>query len=513
MNIGYNDIIIPKLIVTKLVLLSTSRNYDGIYRRDYKMHLTSENMNNLDNIMRNNPCGVGYKLSTIELANNLSNMVDYNPLATTVSIPNGWDCKRCIFILIVDSEDSYNRLYIQGYTDYDDPSMSGYIDPNMTFFINTIHSFTRCVNSFNMPFLKHDYSYNVLSDITNESQYLYGDNTCNNLLIRPCDLYVGLSARVNYDETGDSGPLYNTTAYYNTEVKASNLTNTDPISYLDKTVNNFIKAKSITRPDTSNPIFVENTVLDTFTNALSFSTEFSVKTNPFIIAISTINNLTATTRFQFKDLSIIDPSLDIDSTGRLDYYRSDNPYTLETNLTNPLLNINQGESHLQPTVENMIANRVVNMVGSYMAETMITAFSFSFTNRTIGGIPSLIITSVRTILDGVDDMSIKNFIGMLQTKIETFIVPYLMSFGVGIMIHCQIELFIDSTITITYDNNPERVYVFPTFANGLLNSLITDKFGYSDMVSTVDMLTDKITEIRDDVMGTNLYSNLDMVNY
>lgn len=514
MNIeNMNNLVIPNLIITKLVLLSTNRNYDGIYKRDYKIQLSSENLNNLTNIMHSNPCGIGYKLSSIQIADNLSNMIGYNTLGSTVSIPNGWEAKRCVFLMIVDSVDSFRRYYIQGYTDYDDPSMSGYMDPNMTFYINLIHSFTRCVNSFNVPILKHDYSYNILEDITNNNAYLFGDNTCNNLLVRPCDIYTGLSGRSSYDNTGVNDALYNPTAYYNAEPKASDVKNLDPVAYLEKTINNYITAKNVTRTSNANTMYVDDTALDVFMNASELVAETSVSSNPFIVAISIINNLASTTTFRFKDLSIIDPSLDVDSSGRLDYYTGNNPYTMNSDLTNPLLNVYQGESHLQSKVENMIANRIVNTVGVYMTETMITAFSFSFTNRTIGGVPSLVVTNVRTILDGVDEMAIKNFIGILQSKIETFIVPYLMSFGVGIMIHCQIELFIDSTITITYDNNPETVYVFPTFANGLFDSVITTKYGYDDMVSTVDMLTDKITEIRDDVMGTNLYSSLNTVDY
>lgn len=485
-----NAPILPQgLVISKIILLQTERNYDGIYKRNYMLNVKSEDLTTFNDIVANNPCGVAFKIPQATLANRLPGIVTYSPNASRVAIPHGWSTRRCIFFLVVDDTTTFQTYIIQGYTDYDDPSMNRQPDPNMVFYINTIHSFLRKTNQFNQPFLVHNYSYNVI--VNKESTNLLGygnDFAPNEILVRPFDVYIGLTGKTLYESNPYSGHTINQSAWYDGEAKTSFLRNNDPIHYLDHTINSYITSKNAADAD--------NDLSEIYSNAASNITEQSLFLNPFIRAISLLNGVNVSTTFKMDDLALIDSDLTNKNvqSARLHYFLAGDADYQYNVIKNPLFDTASGESHLQVKLENYIANRVISSITSYIAESAIKSVDVSFTNNSLTGEGVVVVTTPVSILDSVDGRVFKPII---QSKVETYVVPYVMSYGIPVTFHCIVDLFIDSVIKISINNQPEIVYIFPTFANGLFNPVISDKTGYSNMVQDVDILTDCISDTRD----------------
>lgn len=118
-------------------ILQETGTYNTMQSRPFMSDLTPHALNRVTEATRS---GMG---------NNYMTVIPHVAMMITPSlqshgeayIPNGWQTRRMRFSLTVETRSNMNMMVVEtitGYTEYSDLSMSGYVDPNMAFYINSV---------------------------------------------------------------------------------------------------------------------------------------------------------------------------------------------------------------------------------------------------------------------------------------------------------------------------------------------------------------------------------------
>ena len=474
------------LVIKKLLLIVSRDNYQSVYNRSYTLNTNAVNLSKLESCTHHIDSSVR-RVSPNELAHTVPTIVSLNPtVAGEARIPYGWNTQRLRFILEVEYP-ALNGImvqsFIQGFTEYHDPSITGKIDPNMMFYINSINN----VDAWQDPIrgsVKKDtvISNNIIREIPMTQESPVGDEQ--KVMITPYDIHnkkyldsqYGVSEQMNGVIT--KSQIYNTSdKVTSSQPRLSSKANNNPFKYVTQTINSYVEATM-----NAEMSFMEGDILQESSNRLKGG---YLVDHPFFVALNNINGDFNPTSFTLGELLAIDPSLETNNRitliERSDFGFQDNFATmLNTEVTNETL---------QPTFENIKANIMASMLPSLMLDSLLTNVSVSITNAS--GQPVVIVSQANSF---ITDGYIPGLVEKLVILLETQLVPVLSDGGLHrFEVIASCDIIGDLTIAIGYNGNPHTVYRFPVFADSLFTPVVTNmtqsEIVHADFDNMLDIVT------------------------
>jgi len=457
--------------VNKLYLVVTRREgYKDSYTRSYNLNATHSTLNELENVLSRSAVGANGTISDALIAKSLPNIMSISaqPLGIT-QIANGWGTQRLRFIMEVESNVSGMNMvnYIQGYSEYHDPSISGHIDPQMKFFINSIATVIRMVDPVNgMTIVKPHSNFNVIADHFSGTQYQeVTDPTLK--LIRPTDVMSNIS---NIQMFGGSvGNIHNYTDNVAGNVSVSDRANNNPIKHFTKTVNSYINSKNMS--DVSHD---PNDIMATASNNVS---ETNILTIPFIGALHGLTGVPSPSAFTMDHISALDPAIQ-EKTIMID-----NANEVTPSVTT-MLDTSNTEDLYKPNIESVISSTIAHSVSGMLIDNLLSMVDFSTTN--LGGENMTTISNARSFIEGID---ITSYVNKVVTNLNFILMPEISQNGlIGIEMFVHSDVLGETTVSISVNAQPHTVYRYPTFADSLYSPVISDeanKIMFADDMSSV----------------------------
>lgn len=440
----------------RLIITETRDDYQDVFTRNFSINLTHKDLSALEEMVHPSSTVKNYLISESEVVSKIPNIIGMsNSTSGMANISNGWQVKRGRFILEVEIDINGNTLVyvIQGYTDYLDVSISGHLDPNIMFYINSITHLQRYIHPRTKQLVCHPLSsFDIIR--SNGRVYTEYSDIDTQHLIRPVDIITQLYTD---DELANANTHINTVSVLNKDV-ASKKQNNNPLSYFTNTINSFTGAK----------MEMSDTIIagDILKNASVHVGEPRLLENQFINMLYNITGDTFPTTFKLSDIQKMDANIANNVT-----VISRDGYAIPES-HNTILDTNDTMSTLNPTFENKQVTLIVNMLPSIMSDCLLGKLDLSLTNTNIT--EDIVITDARSLVDGLDPLSM---LPKLKNKIAITLFPLLSIHGqmrFETFISCN--LFGDMTICIQYfneyNNNPPFVYRFPLFASGVYSPVI-----------------------------------------
>lgn len=465
------------MVEIKKMYLITTRGYNDIYRRSYNLHTTPDTLTKLENLM-NNPNAVTStgELNELALANELPNIMTMSDRTSgNVAIANGWNTVRLAFIMEVDAiiDGSVLTSYIQGYSEYHDPSISGMIDPEVVFHINSINTVTKMVDPITGQWVSRPYkNFNIIKDSFGNSSYEEVVDT-ELKLIRPSDVMANIQNTIAFDN--DLSNVRNYTDNIVGSVNTSSRGNNNPMKHFATTVNGYLIGKNLTA-------IGYNDDSDVYRMAGVQVSDASLSSVPFLTELYKLTGVPSPTTFTMNILS----KMDMNIANKVTLIERDDTI-VKNNYT--ALDSENTEVTYKPTIESIIATNILHTLNDLLVENLLLEVALGCTNIT--GVPVTAVSNVKSFITGID---VTSYINKVVTNIEHMLMPTITRNGllvVDFMVDSNILL--DTTISISVNNQPPVLFRFPTFADSLYVPVITTE-EHSGMISRdMGLVLDAVT--------------------
>jgi len=464
------------IVIKKMIVIASRSDYKNIYQRSYDMNVGHDDLTKVEAVFAMNGVNNNNRITDVSVASALSNVVGLSDRTTgVVDIPNGWGTARLRFLMEVEQYVGNNIIcsYLQGFSEYHDPSLSGLIDPAMKFHINSITNVSKTPNPMTGGLVvRLTGTYNVISDLAGGTKYeeLHGGPGYDSdlKLVRPNDIIedISLGAMIQDNNINTINRLGVVGGLANTSARG----NSDSTKFFTNTLNNVITAKNLA--DSSYDL------QDVMRTASQNTVEASMTTNPFIYKLHTMTGIETPTSFTMGQLEVIDPAIGSKT------FQAGGDNTVGYRET--MMDTNDTADMLQPTIENKIATQVSHSMTSMMAENLITKLSISMTN--MSGVNVALPADFRSFIDGIDTLS---YINRIVDRCEQVLLPDITHNGLVIVnVSVDADLLGDTTVIIEYDLGQPIVFRFPVFTDGLFTPVITDSAGRrsigDDMANLID---------------------------
>lgn len=458
---GVNNI--NNIHIKSLYLVPTKEVYKDPYIRSYTLNANNQDLDNLETLF--NQAGVGNhnRIDEMTIARNIPNIMSLSGTVTgKTGIAYGWGTQRLRFIMVVESTSNGMDIvsYVQGYSEYHDPSFSGKIDPNMKFFINSITNITRIMDpQTGYPIIRPDSTFNLITDaFGNESYTNTTEQQADLKLIRPLDVVDEMYNTEMYGNN-DSIATINYAGNYSGNTSISDRMNANPLNHFTKTVNSFITARSMAAMSHDT-----NDILKTASNAL---TETNILATPFIAALYNLTGIPSPTTFNLNLLQSLSPDLPT------------NTFVAEQNTdipvaTNTILDSAYTEDLYKNNIETIMATTIAQSVSGMLIENLLSVIDFSVTNIT--GTPVIALSYAQSFIEGLDSTSyITSYINKVLARIEYVLFPEISSSNQLLLeIFVHVHVLGDANVSISVNNQPHVLYRFPAFADSLYNPVISN---------------------------------------
>ena len=408
-----------------------------------------------------------------------------------LTIPNGWEEQRLRFAMEVHVMDQFETAiyHFQGYSEYHAVTLSGVIDPDLVFYIN---SFTR---------INRGRDYNGLSRsgyrdiVTEKAQIVNGafqtqtPGVDHVFGVRPEDVFVGIqSAHYSNALQGiNEGSVVDTRIDLSGDMIRSRRANSIPADYLSRVIENYRAATTLADFGSGAD--------DVYSRALQTAHEPSPFENPFIRKLSDLRGMTNVSYFTLNDLLNIDPTC-----GERFTYNPVEDVSL-------LADSSMTDGWHKPDLETQLATIVTNAVPAMMIDCMFTQIAFTSTNMTIGAIPQTVIIN-GTSVTGAD---VRPYYQAFISRFETEVLPDLTMNGIRI-IHLLVhaDLYGDTRIELSLEGMPAVPYVAPTFCDAITAPVTTSNQNqYLGLITGVESIIEHCTPMNymDNVLNS-LISNV-----
>lgn len=465
---------VSKVNVVRLILQETG-TYNIQYYRPYSINVTPQSVNQLikrvehsmytnGNLTASAISGMGEELVAPQAS----------PQAP-VAIPQGWTNKRLRFVLeiaITNSLGVQSIYYVQGYTNHFGVSSGGHIDPNMLFYINSVFQLSRTLRNTPTGAQYSDrivdcshllVAPNVLDPAANYSLFT----------IQPVDLFSYMQINVQnsgmnaYDGYGDmAGMAGGDTIVLDTRLmsstdffKSSQRKNNAPLEYLTSTINNGVMGLSI-NDATEGFISAHHNAISQ-SRGFAEADENSMKNSEFISLLNQKNYQTAnqiSSIFTLSQLANIDPNLPA-VTNYLHLSPEHQAQLHQTGLT----------AHWTGSDKTtQIAVILANAVPTIMSQCLISQIHVRSTNCMLAGQITTQILNAKSLSNSV----LVNMFEVFKQRLEKEII---FDFTIGNQIPYELDLrsdmFGETTISLKLDQDPEVVYVVPSFCDSLISPI------------------------------------------
>lgn len=459
--------------IVKLIMIPTKKQYNQVYQRSFTLNANADNINRISYEFDKLGVKQGNKVPINALGSTLNDIINIdNTPIDKVYIPNGWQTQRIRYILEVESNDNgiITSSFIQGYSEYYDPSFNNNIDPNMLFYINSVTNVIRTFDPIKQIWTSRPLNtYNVLTDLAGQQVFQEVDGPSKHL-IRPQDVNIVASTQ-DFMDGVTSLKAFNTEL--NGMVKTSKRSNNNQFDYINRTINGFIESKNICG--------VSDTQSDIYMNAASSTSDSVINNTSFFEILRNLSSQMLPNKFTLDILSKIDPTL------------KDNTYLTDTteldmfHKYNTILDTEHTEDMLNPTASTIKAYTIVQTINSLMLDNLITSLSISISNET--GEPIVAVTDCKSIINGID---ITSYINRLVTSVKNLLIPKITDGGYTCVVaHVASDVLGDTSVSISINNQPMIPYRLPSYADGLYSPMINSYQGMQAVVSDFMSITEQ----------------------
>lgn len=476
----------PDITIKRLLLIPTKEKYQDVYQRSFQLGGNYDTMNKLTSVLEQAGVNKNQNISESYLARNIPEIISIAPTAICMAnIPNGWGTQRLRFMMEVECRSATNlSVYLQGYSEYHDPTLAGRVDPNMLFYINSITVVIKQFDPISHQTLVRPMStFNLITDFTNQPRFNEVDDSQMMSLLRPTDVINNLHVLETYGYENRSNIANITGRINHNSVHTSSRVNNDPIHHFANTINSIVDAKNL-----ANDV---NNLQDIYRLAAQNTVESKIMSIPFMYALHMMTGKPTPSDFTLGVLTQIDPGV----RTRITLVDQVNDLVLPT--YNTFLDSTYTESTLQITAESVKAVNIAQVMSSILTECMLTTMDVSITN--MSGQPVIITTNAQTFIDGIDPIVYTN---KARAKIEHNLIPKITDNGYTLVdINISASILGDTNVAVSLNNQPHVLFRFPTFADSLYIPVIADSV-------TKDSLTESYSNVIDmvNVMGNSQMS-------
>lgn len=465
----------PNIVIKKMLLIPTKERYQDVYNRSFTLGGNHATMAKLSNVLEQVGVGQNTVVSEAHLSKTIPEVISISPAALGVAkIPNGWGTQRLRFMLEVECiQDVTWSVYLQGYSEYHDPTLTGNIDPNMKFYINSITVVLRQYDPISRTYIGRPQStFNVITDHFNNVTFSEVDDTRAMALLRPSDVVQNLNILEMYGAEQKPNIINASSRISSNNVHTSSRINNNPIHHFANTINSIIDAKNLANST--------HNMADVYRLAQQNTVESKILNIPFIYALHLMTGKPTPSDFSLNNLL----SIDVTVQNRITLVDHVNDMVIPTH--NTMLDSAYTESTLQATAESVKAVNTAQVISSILTECMLATLDVSITN--ISGIPVIAVTNASTFIDGIDPLV---YVNKARTKIEHVLIPKLTDNGYTLIdIYISANILGDTNISISLNRLSHVLFRFPTFADSLYIPVIADNI-------TKDSLTDSYCNVID----------------
>ncbi len=472
--------------IVKLTLQETG-TYNPIFDRPFQSNIDGMILDQLNERLYNNTSnsvgeGIMSGFANVAIA----------PSATPgklIDIPNGWNESRIRFVLTLEHTNpnggTSSLYYYQGFTDYNGITMSGVVDPQMTFYINSFVRVSRVPHHGDAGIEWVDSvveSAQILNDALVMDKYDQGyyDPI---YTARPADVFSAIQsshieAGYNINTIDGEVPFNDGRTMFN-DAMTNNRVSNNPSSYLSNLLNSYKLGLNVAEYGQDGVEILDRS------SEISVVNESSLVTNPLFRTLSGIQGHGNGISFKFGDLEAIDPNI-VAVTDSL------------ITMGNTSLLHHTGDTAYWNTATHdaQIATILANAVPGVMLECFIGNATFRATNLTSDMHIEVQIIDITGITLGLSQNMINRFVDMLTIKV----LSNLSNGGQeGYAITVSASIYGDTTVSLQLDGQPTVVYTLPTFCDSMITPILnTDKPTHYNLVNEVESL---LQSTKDSLMG------------
>jgi hypothetical protein len=432
------------------LLLQETGTYNEMQHRPFVTNLNGDSLSTLANIVDNKIPGLSLQSAAIApIANSIIAPSAWGQGA--IGIQNGWSEKRIRFMLEVVADYNLggsNIYYIQGYTDYPGVSMSGAIDPNMTFIINSVTAVTvmqRQTHYGVEDVFRVKDNYQVLGSNSWSGAYSPGNTT----VMRPTDVFTSMqtNARLGAENLLDTRLMLTATPM------KSRRENVLASSYITNVINGYDSAVR--------EVNASNTEEEVTARARFALREDDVGNNPFIKFISDLRGIGLVKNFKFGDLVTLDQNAPQVTNFMA---MSSNPILNKVHSTGSTEHWNGSNR------ETLVATILGNSVPALMMELLISKIMFRSTNHDFTGKMNTVIMDAKSLANMDISENCINFIRRLEQEV---IMDFTFNNDSTYSLEMTVDMFGETWVGLSLDGGPRIDYVIPSFCDSIITPVTT----------------------------------------
>lgn len=485
MNTNFNDAVASQLAalsisnfkINKIVLIKTG-TYNDMHYRPYAIDTGVEYLFRLGNAIHNDVNHNSTPIHSIGAANQLAGMVRPSDIpGSIIAIQNSWKEARYRFFLEVEVNTLGSTFiyYYQGFSEHADDVISGKIDTELKFFINSVVIVSKLTSNTGIVTNNVIYNTNILRTHIDDYNAHYNRTNALVRVMRPTDIFTGGSSEFTLNETLSDqyslpadGVVVDSRQIVTDTPKASQRKNAIASSYTSNIVNSYIESRNLTD--------IGDSAFDIYNTASNITAEYTLETDPMlrILGLAHTYNSFIENSFTIGILSNIDPTVH----SRVNRILSKNVANVNNAATIDSANINGthsvGSTEYWNTVstETTVAQMLASALPALMADSLISKVAFTAVTGTSETGNIFVPINCQTIISNTDiTMFMDKF--KLRFMREVFLdISYNNMVYVNLMVNA--DLFNETWIKITIGDGATVTYATPTYCDGLFSPVLSD---------------------------------------
>lgn len=379
-------------------------------------------------------------------------------------IPNGWTMPRLRFLLMVEFVRHDNTKLIEiitGYSEHNDVSYGGNIDPNMRFVINNITKSAIIQYSVAVPGSHQSQVVNAPGVVTTShvfANHSYQHIQCpTSTLLRPEDV-LGEIENVPLRGGFDGGNYQDANGLLTSEATLSARRNASSPQYMAKFIDAYRMSTAGNQLTTSNDeimsdvkaiVRTEDSMADDFLSLLRSRMQASITPNFFTLGV--LEQIDPNVRHVMKLVEV-------------------SPQMLGS-LHQAGLTANWDSAY----IETQFATQLAQSLPGYLFDSLLFRFDFVATNHNTGGEITVIPGNAAPMLEGFD---LVQAMEKLRFRLETELFRALShNSQLAFMVDVRCDLLGETWMMIKINSDPECHYVVPSFGDALISPVITGNRG------------------------------------
>lgn len=486
----FTSVNVDEFIIERLIITETG-SYNNMFSRPYTLDTSPEKLNRFKDMV-DSVVATGARPPASSVAASTPGLV--TPMSapeSLVPIVNGWENKRLRFNMVVRVKimGSYRMYVYQGYSDYADFSISGHIDPNMPFTINSVTVANRTTGPDGRMYDSVIDTFNVLqADV--DAANLAAANAVAARTLRPTDVFVSSSVN-NFTEAAAYGNVVDATGVLSPVPVASSRDNNEPTKYVSKVIGSYIVGNSLSDMGSS--------VSDSFINASNTAAETTLSDDFLMRVLGLISNTGhhVQNNFTLSELSRLDDTL----PSRINLVKQVDKSRVSTSVVTPVSiveanatgvhHVGQSEYWDNVSVTTTMAVTICNSINTIMSDLLLTKAAFTIAPGTSETGPVFVPANGKSLLN----LDINALLGKLRDRFLMEVYKDITHNGmIGVGLAVNADIFNETWVEISVNGQSPILYVLPTFVDSRLSPVVTyNTTNYNDTVADFGVLFDQIT--------------------